>query len=103
MKVGNHPHANMIPKSVIVREYKHKIFETYLKSKDQQLNTVMWGELCGVGCVCRLLCQNFMVTTNQKSVIDIYTKKKKESKIKDSHQITREQRKEKGRTKTNPK
>ena len=36
-----------------------------------------------------------MVTANQKSVIDIYTKKKKESKhnTKESHQITREENK----------
>ena len=35
-----------------------------------------------------------MVTANQKSIIDIHTKKKKESKqnTKDSHQITREQK-----------
>ena len=51
----------------------------------------------------RLLYQNLMVTTNQKS---IHTKKKKESKhnTKDSHQITREEdkrrRKEKRPTKT---
>ena len=48
-----------------------------------------------------------MVTANQKSIIDIHTKKKKESKqnTKDSHQITREQ-KWKGKkrpTKTNSK
>ena len=35
-----------------------------------------------------------MVTAKQKSIIDIHTKKKKESKhnTKDSHQITREQK-----------
>ena len=38
---------------------------------------------------------NLMVITNQKSIIDIHTKKKKESKhnYKDSHQITREENK----------
>ena len=42
-----------------------------------------------------------MVTTNQKSIIDIHTKKKKKSKynIKNSYQITRE-KKRKGRKKT---
>ena len=42
-----------------------------------------------------------MVTANQKSTIDIHTKKKKESKhnTKDSHQITREENK-RGRKKT---
>ena len=50
-----------------------------------------------------------MVTTNEKSIIDIHTKKKKELKhnTKDSHQITREGNKrgkeEKRPTKTNPK
>ena len=50
-----------------------------------------------------------MLTTNQKSILDIHTEKKKESKhsTKDSHQITRgdsKRRKEKNRpTKTNPK
>ena len=36
-----------------------------------------------------------MVTTNQKSIIDIHTKKEKESQhnTKDSHQITREENK----------
>ena len=40
-----------------------------------------------------------MVTTNQKSIIDTHTKKRKESKhnAKDSHQITREENKRKER------
>ena len=39
--------------------------------------------------------KNLMVTANQKSTIDIHTKKKKESKhtIKDSHQVTGEENK----------
>ena len=50
-----------------------------------------------------------MVTINQKSIIDIHTKKKEESKhnSRDSHQITREENKRrkgnKRPTKTNPK
>ena len=42
----------------------------------------------------RLLYQIIMVTANQKSAIDIHTKKKKQSKhnTKNSHQITREER-----------
>ena len=49
-----------------------------------------------------------MVAAKQKSIIDIHTKKKKESKhnVKDSHQITREENKRgKGKKrliKTNP-
>ena len=40
-----------------------------------------------------------MVTTSQKYVIDKHTKKKKESRhnSKDSHQITTEQREERGK------
>ena len=43
-----------------------------------------------------------MVIANQKSTIDPHTKKKKEFKhnTKDSHQITREKNKRKGRKKT---
>ena len=43
-----------------------------------------------------------MVTTNQKSVIYLHTKKKKESKhnTKESHQITREENKEEREKKT---
>ena len=39
-----------------------------------------------------------MVTTNQKSILDVYTKWKKESKhnAEDRPQITREQKKKKG-------
>ena len=47
-----------------------------------------------------------MVTTNQKSVIDIYTEKKDKSKYntKDSHQVTRKKKsKQKLPTKNNPK
>ena len=50
-----------------------------------------------------------MATTNQKSIIDTHTKKKKQYKhnTKDSHQITREEnkigREEKRPAKTNPK
>ena len=53
--------------------------------------------------ICRLLYQNLTVTTNEKSIIDIHTKKKKESKhnTKDSNQITKEENKRrKGKKKT---
>ena len=84
------------------KEYKSRIFEMHLKLKDQQLKTIMYISMY------RLLYQNLVVTANQKSIIDIHTKKKNESKhnTKDSHQITREQnkrgREEKRSTKTNP-
>ena len=59
----------------------------HLKLRDQQLKTIMH--------MYRLLYQNLMVQTNQKSIIDIHTKKKKEFKhnTKDSHQIIREENK----------
>ena len=42
VKVGNHPHKNMISKPIIMRgvEYKCRILEMYLKKRDQQLKTI---------------------------------------------------------------
>ena len=57
----------------------------------------------------RLLYQNFGITANQKSTIDIHTNKKNQFKhnTKDSHQTRRgenkRRREEKRATKTNPK
>ena len=73
----------------------------HLKLRDQQLKTVLY--------IYRLLHQKLMVTTNQKSTIDVCTKKKKQYKhnTKDSHQITIEEnkkgREEKRPMKTSPK
>ena len=70
----------------------------HLKLRDQELKTILF--------IYRLLYQNLMVTTHQKSIVDIHTKKKKElkSSTKDNHQITRGQKKkEKNSYKTNPK
>ena len=49
----------------------------------------------------RLLYQNLMVTTNQKSITNIQTEKKKESKYntKNSHQITKKENKEERKNK----
>ena len=71
VKVGNHPHTNLISKLVIMRggEYKCRIFEMHLKLRDQQLKTIMYTY--------RLLYQNLMLTTNENSIIDINTKKEK--------------------------
>ena len=43
IKVGNHPHANISSKPVMVREgeYKARIFEMHLKLREQQLITIM--------------------------------------------------------------
>ena len=102
VKVGNYPHTNMISKPGIARrEHKCRRLEMHLKLKDQQLKTILF--------IYRMLYQNLMITTNQKSTIDTHTKKKKESKhnTKISHQLTREEnkrvREEKRPTKTNPK
>ena len=90
VKVGNHPHTNMISKPAITRRGEHKcrILEMHLKLRGQQLKTILF--------IYRLLYQILMVTPNRKSTINTHTKKKKESKhnTKVSHQITRE---EKGR------
>ena len=88
VKVGNHQHTNVISKPAIMRrgEYKCRILQTYLKLKEQQLQTILFTY--------RLLYQNLMVTKNEKYTTDthIHTKKK-ESKhnTKVSHQITREE------------
>ena len=99
----------MIPKTVIMRggEYKCRIFKVHLKLRDQQLKTIIYIHIYIYThiyihthvyiyvYIYRLLYKNLMVTTNQKSIIDIHTKKEEESKhnTKDSHQITREQKK----------
>ena len=48
VKVGNHPHKNIISKPVIVRgvKYKFRIFEMLLKLRDQQLKTIMCVCVC---------------------------------------------------------
>ena len=88
IRAGNHPHTYMMSKPVIVRggEYKCEC----LKLRDQKRKTVM-RERRG------LLYQNRKVITNQKSIIDMHKKKKKESKhnTKDSHQITRGEKEKK--------
>ena len=68
VKVGNHPHTNMLSKPAIVRRgYKCRMLETHLKLRDQQLKTILY--------IYRQLYQNLMVTTNQNSTIEIPTKK----------------------------
>ena len=60
----------MISKAAIMREEStNRILEMHLKLRDQQLKTIMYSY--------RILYQNLMVTTNQKSTIDIHTQKKK--------------------------
>ena len=70
VKVGNHPRTNIISKPVIVRGggYKCRILEMHLKLSDQQLKTISH--------IYRLLHQYLMVTTNQKSRIDMHIKRK---------------------------
>ena len=65
-------------------EYKCRVSKMHLKLRDQQLKTSIYKH--------RVLHKILMVTTKQKSVIDIHTKKKNEPKhnTKDSHHITRE-------------
>ena len=65
-------------------------FKMHFKLRDQQLKKITY--------MYRELYKNLMITANQKSIIAIHTKKKKESKHNtDSHQITREQKKKEGR------
>ena len=48
-------------------------FKMHLKLRDQQLKTIIF--------IYRLLYKNVMVTTNQKFIIDIHTKKKKRTSL----------------------
>ena len=59
----------------------------HLQLRDQQLKTI-WYKY-------RLLYQSFMITANQKSIIDTHTNKNKQSKhsTKDGYQTTREGKK----------
>ena len=56
VKVGNHPYTNMISKPAIVRRGGYKCRSLYIY-------------------IYRLLYQNLMVITNQKSTIDTQTRK----------------------------
>ena len=84
----------MISKAVIVwrGEYIFRDFKMYLKLRDQQLRTDIYIYIY-------IYSRYLIVTTNQKSIIDTHTTKKKEPKhnTKDSHQITRNKRKRKGK------
>ena len=76
VKVRNHPHTNMLPKSDILRKggYKCRTLEVHLQLRDQQLKTTsyIYRE--------RLLYQNFRVTANQKLTIDTHIKKENQLK-----------------------
>ena len=92
----------MPPKSEIMRRggYKCRTLEMHLQLREQQLKTISYTY--------RLLYQNFRITANQKSTIDIQTKKNQHKyTTKDSHQNKRgennRRREEKRATKTNPK
>ena len=63
VKVGDHPHTNMISKPAIMRrgEYKCRILEMHLKLRDQQLKTILH--------IHRMAYQNLIGTTNQKKTI----------------------------------
>ena len=89
----------MISTPAIVRreEYECRILEMHLILKDQQLKTILF--------LYRQLYQNLMVTTNQKSAIDRYTKKNPNTTLKlvIKLQENKRGREEKRPIKTNPK
>ena len=66
----------MIIKTEIVRrgEYKCKVFKMYWKLRDQQLKMITY--------IYRLLYKSLRVSANQKSIIDIHTKKEREIQTK---------------------
>ena len=96
VKIRNHPHTIMPPKSEIMRRggYKYRTLEMHLQLRDQQLKTISY--------------QNFSITENQKSTTDTHTDMKNQLKYrtKESHQTTRgenrRRREEKRAAKTNP-
>ena len=67
VKVGNHLHTNMIIKTSNYEKRRVQMQDTgnAFKLEDQQLKTILF--------IYRLLYQNLMVTTNQKSTIDTHT------------------------------
>ena len=73
VKEGNHPHTNMISKPATIRrgEYKCRKRGLHLKFRDQQRETILY----------RLLYQNHMGTSNQKTTVDTHTKRKSNPNI----------------------
>ena len=101
VKVGNHPHTNMVSKPAIVRrDYKYRIMKMHLKLRNKQLKTILH--------ICRMLYQNLVGTTNQKSTIDTHILKKKKSNTNTTlktvikSQENKKGREEKSPTSTNP-
>ena len=85
VKVRNHPHTNMLPKSEIVRRgsYKCKTLEMHLQLRDGQLKIIILYINLYIYIyetmiyIKKNLNQNFRVTANQKSIIYTHTHKKK--------------------------
>ena len=78
-------HTNMLPKSESMRRggYKCRTLEMHLQLRDQEFKTISY--------IHKLLYQNFRVTENQKSTIDIHTNNKNQLKYntKESDQTRR--------------
>ena len=101
VKVGNHPHTYIPPKSEIVRRggYKCRTLEMYLQLRDQQIKTIIYIYIYIYRQ--RDSYQNFRKTANHKSTIDSQTNKKNQLKttlkivIKSQEERTREEGKKK--------
>ena len=96
IKVGNHPLTNMISKLASMRrgEDKCKTIKMHLTLRDQQPETILH--------ICDWLYQNIAEMTNQKTIMDTYIKKKKQSKH--NVKMVRESREDKRREENkNPK
>ena len=89
VRIEDHLQTKMVSNQQSSGECKCRILEMHLKLRGQQFKTIFD--------VYRLLYQNLMVliAANQKSTIDVYTKKKDQSKhnTKDSYRITIEENK----------
>ena len=73
IKVRNHPFTNMMSKlaSMTRGEYKCRTLKMHLKLKERQSKTILY--------IYRLLYQNLMQITNQKTEKDTHTHKKEKS------------------------
>ena len=95
VKIRNHPHTIMPPKSELVRRrgYGSRTLEMHLQLRDQQRKTTSH--------MFRLSYQNFTAAANQKSTIDTQTIRKinpnttPKSVIKPQEERTREEGKKK--------
>ena len=113
VKVGNHPHTNMISKPVIMRgrDYKCRIFEIHLKLRDKQLKTIMYVYVCvythtHTHTHTQTAISKLHGNCKPKCIIDTYThtqKKESNTRLKKVIKSEEKKTKEERKNKTSPK